>query len=109
MSPKNALRRLLKSRLRLYVLEALSSQRPDDTWVAVTEVERGIEEDAWQAWLVERQGHSSNAIRDAVLVALQEAATSAVETFAETVSGPWLAQRIDAFVRDFRPSDLEVG
>lgn len=106
MSPKNAIRRLLKSRLRLHLLEALQEQQPDQA--AVLEVERGIAEDAWRAWLSERERYSTRAIHDAASAALQEAAAGVLASFTETIGVEWLVPRIATFVQGFRPSSLEV-
>lgn len=116
MSPKNAIRRLLKSRLRLHLLKALSVERPTgvfrrlgESWSAVIEVEEGIAEDAWDAWTKVRASHAAEVINEAFPQALHEAQDDVYANFvgAGVVSLKWFAEQLKTFV--FCPSDLMGG
>lgn len=107
MSPKSAIRRLLKSRLRLYIFRALAVERSSGSWASAIEVEEGISEDAWAAWTSVRAAQVDYDLdaKDG----LREAALSAQATFKGAVDIEWLDQRIEAFFAEFRLGQLMEG
>lgn len=107
MSPRSTIRRLLKSRLRLHILRALESERPNESWASIAEVEQGISEDAWEAWTKVR-AHVFWEVREAAQ-ALDEAVASTSESFRGVVDESWLSERVRSFVQDFRAEQLMEG
>lgn len=96
-SAENAARRLLKSRLRLHVLEGLAEAQPETDWPSALTVERSCLQDAWASWVKVR----SNVVPTE---ALKAAVESVKQTFKGSVEEGWLETRIQSFTDN--PPDL---
>lgn len=114
MSVLNAVRRLLKSRLRLYLAERLAATQRGPDLASFIEVEKGIGEEAWSDWQRLQSGaeweslHYSN-LRLIVGDALREAADSARGTFRDLVDRGWLEHQLGLYTKDFRLEKLFVA
>lgn len=103
---QQAARRLLKSRLRFCILSQLIEHDPG--WVPAAEVERAIQDQAYEDW---ERARSSWAGSDLDLVtpvteALREASKEVSESFRELVPGLVIDPHIHEFVEAFDPMAL---
>lgn len=105
MSPESAIRRLLKSRLRLRVLKSLVTERASESWASLVEVEEGISKEAWAAWVKVRAAHVEFDVQDS----LQAAILATRAAFDGVIDREWLDSRIQSFVEDFRIAQLTEG
>lgn len=101
---RQAARRLLKSRLRFCVLSKLVER--DSGWTPAAEVERAIQDQAYEDWVKARSSWVSGDLEPIVADALEEAAVDVSESFRELVPGFGVDPHIDEFVEAFDPKTL---
>lgn len=115
MNPTDAIRRILKSWMRLTIFRALASEQPARNWVDVVEVEEAILESAWEAWIKIRPASAKHDlyIRAEISTLAQTALSQSVEDtrgFFDHLEPVWLNQILERFVENFRPAYfLEVA
>jgi hypothetical protein len=98
-------RRLLKSRLRLFLSRLMASEPDGDLWEPVITFEEGVEEEAKQSWRNVRSCWATSSTSKAMLEfaakqAFRQAKLDVLDSFKAEVDMRWLKISI----RKFRPA-----